>query len=48
MTDFFSMGGYGAFIWPCYGLAVIFVAALYIHSQRKLRRTQAQAELLKN
>ena len=44
MTDFFLMGGYGAFIWPCYALAFVFVVALYIHSYRKLSRAKQQAE----
>ena len=37
MNAFLAMGGYGAFIWPCYGLAIIFVIALYLHSQQKLK-----------
>ena len=40
MSAFFAMGGYGAFIWPCYGLAAILVIGLYWHSQKKLASSQ--------
>ena len=40
MSDFIAMGGYGSFIWPCYGLTTLLVLALYIHSQKKLASSE--------
>lgn len=28
MTEFFSMGGYAAYVWPVYGLAAVVVAGI--------------------
>ena len=28
MAEFFSMGGYGAYVWPCYLLSVLVIGAL--------------------
>jgi heme exporter protein CcmD len=47
MIDFFNMGGYGAFVWPCFTLAAIVLvwnvsAARRLHAaarERALRRT---------
>ncbi|MGC6516634.1 MAG: heme exporter protein CcmD [Candidatus Puniceispirillaceae bacterium] len=36
------MGGYGLFIWPCYGLGLAFVIGLYWHSHKKLTQSQTQ------
>ncbi|MEN6541595.1 heme exporter protein CcmD [Parvibaculum sp.] len=44
MAAFFDMGGYAAFVWPAYGLAVIVMIGLALQSvadfrmQRKLAR----------
>ena len=42
MAEFFNMGGYGAFIWPCYVLGMGFVIALYWHSAVKLKQSQSE------
>ena len=36
MSAFFSMGGHGAFIWPCYIITALLVGGLFWHSQKKL------------
>ncbi len=36
MSEFFAMGGYGGFIWPCYIITGILLVGLYWHSQKKL------------
>ena len=36
MSDFFSMGGYAAFIWPCFGVTAVVLVALLVISQRRL------------
>ena len=40
MSEFFYMGGYASFIWPCYILAIILVVGLYWHSQKKLASSE--------
>ena len=46
LRSFFAMGGYGAFIWPAYGVALAVLGALTLAAMRRLRRSQADlAEL---
>lgn len=37
LSDYLSMGGYAAFIWPSYGVAVVLLSALLLLSARRLR-----------
>ena len=37
----FAMGGYGAFVWPAYGLAAIVLGGLAVFSWRRHRRSFA-------
>ena len=46
MSAFFDMGGYGAFVWPCYGLALLFVVGLYWHTAKKLRQSHSAADTI--
>ncbi len=41
------MGGYGAFVWPSYGLAALVLVALLIVSLRERRRNQVRLERLR-
>ena len=43
MAEFFAMGGYGAYVWPAYGLSAIGLAVLYVVRRNALRRAE-QAE----
>lgn len=47
MSEFFSMGGYGAFIWPCYGLAAVVMIALLVQSVRGMRANEKLVETLR-
>lgn len=38
MAQFFAMGGYARFVWPAYGVAVIVLAGLLVHSLIGYRR----------
>jgi heme exporter protein D len=40
ITDYLSMGGHGAFIWPAYFIAVIVLTALLIISIADTRRQE--------
>ena len=44
MSEFFAMGGYAAFIWPAYGLAVVLLAGLWLVSVRALKSREAELE----
>ncbi|MGB0630256.1 MAG: heme exporter protein CcmD [Alphaproteobacteria bacterium] len=46
MTEIFDMGGYGAYIWPAWGIAVVVLGALIVFSLRTMRaRERELAEL---
>lgn len=47
MAEFFGMGGYGAFIWPAYGVAAALMAALLVLSWRSMRQREALVESLR-
>lgn len=47
MQEFLSMGGYGVYVWPCYGLSAVLLVALLIASVRSLRSTEAEFQRLK-
>ena len=40
MGDFFSMGGYAAFVWPAFALSFGVLAALLIASLKSLRESE--------
>ncbi|HEV2161824.1 MAG TPA: heme exporter protein CcmD [Stellaceae bacterium] len=40
MAQFFAMGGYARFVWPAYGVAVIVLVGLLVHSVIFYRRAQ--------
>jgi heme exporter protein D len=47
MAEFFSMGGYGGYIWPAYGFSLLAIAAAAIWTlaaERRVRRRLAQLE----
>ena len=46
MTEFLQMGGYGAFIWSAYGLAVLVMGGLVVATLRSLRSQERQLAAL--
>jgi heme exporter protein D len=36
MSQYFAMGGYAAFIWPSYGLAVVLLTGVFVLAARRL------------
>jgi heme exporter protein CcmD len=44
MSAFLAMGGYGAFVWPCFALAAA-VLAWNVHSARRLHAVARQQAL---
>lgn len=47
MQEFFSMGGYGAYVWSSYGLTAFVMLVLLVTSIRSLKSTEATFERLK-
>lgn len=47
MQDFFSMGGYGTFVWASYGLTALVMVTLLVTSIRSLKSTEATFVRLK-
>lgn len=37
MAEFFAMGGYGGYIWFCYGLSALVIGGLIFLRLRRLR-----------
>jgi heme exporter protein D len=46
MSDFLAMGGYAAFVWPAYGVALIALGGLLVQSLRQYRARQRELERL--
>ncbi|MCE2926613.1 MAG: heme exporter protein CcmD [Rickettsiales bacterium] len=40
LTEVLAMGGYGAFVWPSYGIAALVLISLFYISRRNLTRMQ--------
>jgi heme exporter protein D len=47
LNSFFEMGGYGAFIWPAYGLSAAVLVALLWQSRARLKRSEALLQSLR-
>jgi heme exporter protein D len=43
-ADYFAMGGYAAFIWPSYGVALVLLAGIFVLSWRRLRAAERTIE----
>jgi len=48
MSEFFDMGGYGAFIWPSYGITALVMLGLLVASLRSLRANETQLASLES
>ena len=46
MTEFFHMGGYGAYIWPAYGIAALVMVGLMVATLRSLKSREAKLSVL--
>lgn len=47
MSEFFSMGGYGAYVWPSYIMTAVIMIVLLVSSVRGLKSTEATFNRLK-
>ncbi len=48
LTTFFDMGGYAAFIWPCYGISAVLMLGLLLSSIRNRNKNAATLAKLEN
>lgn len=46
MSSFFSMGGYGLFVWLAYAIGVGILVAMAVASVRSLRHREAELKIL--
>lgn len=46
MSEFFSMGGYGSYIWASYGIAALAMIVLLIATLRGLRQSKTELDQL--
>ncbi len=46
IPEFFAMGGYAAYVWPAYGLALAILLGSLVASLRSLRANQAALSAL--
>ncbi|MEX1036520.1 MAG: heme exporter protein CcmD [Sneathiella sp.] len=46
IATFFDMGGYGLFVWPCFGLSAIVLLALYFRSHQKLKAVKRELSVV--
>jgi heme exporter protein D len=46
MTDFLSMGGYGAYVWPAYAVSALTLAALCAFVIARSRRARRRLDEL--
>lgn len=40
MNEFFSMSGYGGYVWSCFGISFVVITALVIEARRGLNQTR--------
>ena len=48
MAEFFSMGGYGAFVWPSFGMVTGVMAVLWVQSRIALKKREAELAALQS
>ena len=44
MAEFFAMGGYGPFVWAGWGLTLLFVLLLWLHTETRLAKLRRALE----
>jgi heme exporter protein D len=44
MSDFLAMGGYAAYVWSAFAIALVLMLGLFLQSRRAARRGEAELE----
>jgi len=42
ISEYFAMGGYAAFIWPSYALAVVLLVGIFLLAVRRLQAAERE------
>ncbi len=42
MTDYLAMGGYAAYVWSAFGIALLLMGGLFVQSRHAARRREAE------
>jgi heme exporter protein D len=48
LTEFFRMGGYGAYVWPAFAVVAALMGGLLASSLRAARRSDGEVEALRS
>jgi heme exporter protein D len=46
LTDWAAMGGYAAYVWPAYGIALVLLGGIALQSWRRYRRSLRELDRL--
>ncbi len=46
LQEFLAMGGYAAFVWPCFGVTVALLGGLFVTSKQRLARLESEVASL--
>ena len=47
LSEFLAMGGYAAYVWPAFAIAVVLMVGLFLESLRAARHSEALLEELR-
>jgi heme exporter protein D len=47
LTDYLAMGGYAAYVWSAYGIALLLLVGLFVQSRHAARRREAELAQLR-
>lgn len=47
LLSFLDMGGYAAFVWPCFALAAVLMTWVFVGSHRELKQRERRMEQLR-
>jgi heme exporter protein D len=47
IATFLDMGGYAAFVWPCFGLTALVLGWIFVASHRELKARERRLEELR-
>jgi heme exporter protein D len=47
LSQTLALGGYGAYVWPAYGFAVVVLVGLFVAARRRLARAERDAERMR-
>ncbi len=47
MIEYLAMGGYAAYVWSAFGIALALMAGLFVQSRHAARRREVELELLR-